>query len=325
MLIGLIAVGAQDVFDAKLSVGVLVAFQMLAGRVTGPLVQIVSLIHEYQETGLSIQMLGEVMNAAPERSGPSRGLMPSLKGAIAFEHVTFRYLGATLPALQDINLQVPAGSVLGVVGRSGSGKTTLARLIQGLYTMQEGIIRLDGVDMREIDIHHLRRNLGVVLQENFLFRGTVRENISVTKTDATFADIVAAAHLAGADEFIERLPQGFDTVLEEGGANLSGGQRQRLAIARALLTRPRILILDEATSALDPESETIIRQNLVEIARGRTVVIISHRLSNLVDADNVVVLDQGRVACEGTHHELLRTCEIYRNLWDQQTGSVKKA
>ncbi|MFH1034535.1 MAG: peptidase domain-containing ABC transporter [Pseudomonadota bacterium] len=323
MLIAVIALGAQDVFDAKLTVGVLVAFQMLAGRVTGPLVQVVSLVHEYQETGLSIQMLGEVMNTKPERSGPVRGLTPVIKGAVTFEEVTFRYLGATRPALQDISLVVPAGTVQGVVGRSGSGKTTLARLIQGLYTMQEGIIRLDGVDLREIDISHLRRNLGVVLQENFLFRGSVRDNIAVTKTDATFADIVEAARLAGADEFIEQLPHGFDTVLEEGGTNLSGGQRQRLAIARALLTKPPILILDEATSALDPESETIIRQNLTQIAKGRTVVIISHRLSNLVDADNVVVLDHGRIACEGTHAQLLVDCDIYRNLWNQQTGGHK--
>jgi ATP-binding cassette subfamily B protein len=325
MLISIIALGAQDVFDAKLTVGVLVAFQMLAGRVSSPLVQVVSLVHEYQETGLSLQMLGEVMNTSPERGGPSRGLTPAIQGGLAFEGVTFRYLGATRPALHDIDLVIPAGTVQGVVGKSGSGKTTLARLIQGLYTMQEGIIRLDGVDLREIDIHHLRRNLGVVLQENFLFRGSVRDNIAVTKTDAGFEEIVQAAHLAGADEFIEQLPQGFETALEEGGANLSGGQRQRLAIARALLTKPPILILDEATSSLDPESEAIIRQNLRHIAQGRTVVIISHRLSNLVDADNIVVLDQGRVACRGTHAGLLKDCEIYRGLWNQQTASQDQA
>ncbi len=325
MLISIIALGAQDVFDARLSVGVLVAFQMLAGRVSGPLVQVVSLVHEYQETALSIKMLGEVMNASPERAGPARGLLPAIRGGIRFEGVTFRYLGAARPALADISLNIPAGSVQGVVGRSGSGKTTLARLIQGLYTMQEGIIRLDGLDLREIDIHHLRRNLGVVLQENFLFRGSVKDNIAVTKSDATFDEVVAAARLAGAEEFIAQLPQGFDTPLEEGGVNLSGGQRQRLAIARALLTRPPILILDEATSALDPESEAIIRSNLRSIAQGRTVVIISHRLSNLVEADSIVVLEQGRIVCQGTHQELLEGCDIYRGLWNQQTASQSQA
>ncbi|MBI5521908.1 MAG: peptidase domain-containing ABC transporter [Desulfarculus sp.] len=325
MLIAVIALGAQDVFDAKLTVGVLVAFQMLAGRVSGPLVQVVSLVHEYQETGLSIKMLGEVMNAPPERAGPARGIMPAIRGGISFEGVTFRYLGAARPALEGVSFNIPAGSVQGLVGRSGSGKTTLARLIQGLYAMQEGIIRLDGVDLREVDVHHLRRNLGVVLQENFLFRGTVRDNIGVTKSDATADEIAAAARLAGADEFIEQLPQGMDTLLEEGGVNLSGGQRQRLAIARALLTRPPILILDEATSALDPESEAIIRQNLKNIAQGRTVVIISHRLSNLVEADDIVVLDQGRLACQGTHAQLLKSCDIYRNLWNQQTAGHQTA
>ena len=323
MLVAIIFLGAQDVFAGKMSVGALVAFQMISSRVTGPLVQIVSLIHEYQETALSINMLGEVMNARPERSGPTSGLRPRIKGRITFENVSFTYPGYTIPALVDFSLDIEDDTVLGVVGRSGSGKTTMARLIQGLYTAPEGIIRLDGVDIREIETSHLRRSIGVVLQENFLFRGTFRDNIAITKTDATFAEIRQAAAMAGADEFIERMPHGFDTMIEEGGSNLSGGQRQRLAIARALLTRPRILILDEATSALDPQSEAIIKRNLATIAQGRTVIMISHRLTNMVDADAVVVLEQGLKAGFGAHRQLLADCEIYRRLWQQQTGSVR--
>jgi subfamily B ATP-binding cassette protein HlyB/CyaB len=321
MMVAVIFLGALDVFAGTLSVGALVAFQMISARVTGPLVQMVSLIHEYQETSLSIKMLGEVMNASPERIGVASGLRPSLKGRITFEDVSFTYPGYTLPALTDFSLNIPEATVLGVVGRSGSGKTTMARLIQGLYTTPKGIVRIDGLDIREIDTSHLRRSIGVVLQENFLFRGTFKDNIAITKKGATFAEIRQAASLAGADEFIERLPQGFDTMLEEGGANLSGGQRQRLAIARALLTRPRILIFDEATSSLDPESEAIIKRNLAQISKGRTVVMISHRLTNLIDAQAIVVLDQGRQVGFGTHQQLLAQCDVYRRLWQQQTGS----
>jgi len=323
MIVAVIFLGALDVFAGTLSVGALVAFQMISVRVTGPLVQVVSLIHEYQETSLSIKMLGEVMNARPERTGVAAGLRPRIAGRITFEDVTFTYPGYTLPALMDFSLNIPESTVLGVVGRSGSGKTTMARLVQGLYTAQAGIVRIDGLDTREIETSHLRRSIGVVLQENFLFRGTFKDNISITKKSATFAEIRLAAKMAGADEFIERLPQGFDTMLEEGGANLSGGQRQRLAIARALLTRPRILIFDEATSSLDPESEAIIKRNLAQIAKGRTVIMISHRLTNLVDADAIVVLEQGRRVGLGTHQQLLAQCDVYRHLWQQQTGSWK--
>lgn len=323
MVVAVIFIGAMDVFAGALSVGALVAFQMISVRVTGPLVQVVSLIHEYQETALSIKMLGEVMNARPERIGVTAGLRPRIGGRITFEDVTFTYPGYTLPALTGFSLNIPEATVLGVVGRSGSGKTTMARLIQGLYTTQEGIVRVDGVDIREIETAHLRRGIGVVLQENFLFRGTFKDNIAITKKGATFAEVRQAARLAGADEFIERLPQGFDTMLEEGGANLSGGQRQRLAIARALLTRPRILIFDEATSSLDPESEAIIKRNLAQIAKGRTVIMISHRLTNLIDADAIVVLEQGRQVGWGTHEQLLADCDVYRHLWRQQTGGWK--
>jgi ATP-binding cassette, subfamily B, bacterial HlyB/CyaB len=299
-------------------VGALIALQMLSSRVTSPLVQIVGLIHEYQETALSVRMLGEVMNAAPERLAPDRGVRPQFKGRITFEDVTFRYDPASLPALADINLDIAAGTVLGVVGHSGSGKSTVGKLIQGLYRVQEGLVRLDGVDIRQIDIHHLRRSIGVVMQDSFLFTGTVRDNIVVSRPEATPDQVLEAAQLAGADEFIERLPKGLDTHLGEGAVNLSGGQRQRLAIARVLLTKPRILILDEATSALDPESEAIIRRSLARISEGRTVIVISHRLTNLVGADDIILLEQGRLACQGRHEKLLADCPQYARLWNQQ-------
>jgi ATP-binding cassette subfamily B protein len=190
---------------------------------------------------------------------------------------------------------------------------------RSVYPIQEGVVRFDGVDIREIDLAHLRRHIGVVLQDNFLFRGTVRENIAITQPSAGFDEIVAAARVAGAEEFIERLPQGYDTLLEENGANLSGGQKQRLAIARALLPQPRILILDEAASALDPESEAIFLTNLGQLTAGRTVIIVSHRLSTLTGADAIMVLNRGQIADAGRHEELLQRCPIYANLWQQQT------
>ncbi|USX20653.1 peptidase domain-containing ABC transporter [Oxalobacteraceae bacterium OTU3REALA1] len=318
----LIVVGAADVFDQTLSVGGLIAFQMLAGRVTGPLISLVGLVNEYQETALSVKMLGEVMNRAPEGRAGANGLRPVLEGEIKFDAVTFRYPGAQAMALNKASFTIEQGTVVGIVGRSGSGKTTLTKLIQGLYPVQEGIVRFDGIDAREIELSHLRRQIGVVLQENFLFRGTVRENLSVTKPDATFDELVAAAVAAGADEFIERLPMGYDTVLEENASNLSGGQKQRLSIARTLVARPRILILDEAASALDPESEAIFIGNLSKIAVGRTVVMISHRLSTLVNADKIMVMQQGSLMDAGRHEELLTRSETYQHLWNQQTSHL---
>ncbi|MBV8634015.1 MAG: peptidase domain-containing ABC transporter, partial [Burkholderiaceae bacterium] len=318
----IIVIGAQDVFAQTLSVGALIAFQMISGRVTGPLVQIVALINEYQETSLSVRMLAEVMNRAPEGRIGAGGLRPELEGQISFEDVTFRYPGAAHMALDRARFTIKSGTVVGIVGRSGSGKTTLTKLIQGLYPVAEGIIRFDGIDAREIDLSHLRRQTGVVLQENFLFRGTVRENVCVTRPDASFEDIVAACQAAGADEFIERLPQGYDTLLEENAANLSGGQKQRLSIARCLLSQPRILILDEAASALDPESEAIFIRNLSRIAVGRTVIMISHRLSTLVNADAILVMQHGKLVDSGRHEELLTRSSTYQQLWNQQTSHL---
>ncbi|MBW6397559.1 peptidase domain-containing ABC transporter [Roseomonas sp. HJA6] len=322
MMVAIVGIGALLVFDGQMSIGALVAFNMLAGRVSGPLLQLVGMAHEYQDVAMSVRMLGEVMGAEPERAGRGQGIMPEIAGSIDCEGVTFHYPGATAPALDDVTFRVPTGGVLGVVGRSGSGKSTLTRLLQGLYTAQDGVMRVDGHDIREFDLTHLRHATGVVLQENFLFRGTVRQNIAAPRPDARPEEIAEAARLAGADEFIERLPRGFDTEIEEGGQNLSGGQRQRLAIARALITRPRILILDEATSALDPESEAIIKRNLRRIAEGRTVIIVSHRLATLVDANAILVLERGRVVDIGSHNELLQRCANYHALWNQQMRLV---
>ena len=321
MPITIIVVGAQDVFDQTMTVGVLIAFQMLSGRVSGPLLQIVGLINDYQQTRVSVELLGQIMNHPPEGRGGG-GLRPVLKGEIIFDNVTFRYPGSSVAALDRTTFTIEPGTVIGIVGRSGSGKTTLTKLIQGLYAAQEGVIRFDGVDTREIDLPHLRRQIGVVLQENFLFRGTVRENLTATKPDASFEEVVAAAQAAGADEFIERLPQGYDTLLEENASNLSGGQKQRLSIARSLLPKPSILILDEAASALDPESEAIFIRNLSQIAVGRTVIMISHRLSTLVNAHAILVMQQGQLADAGRHEELLTRCPTYQQLWNQQTSHL---
>ncbi len=313
--------GASLVLGKTLSVGELVAFQMISGRVTGPLVQLVSLVHSYQQCALSVRMLGTVMNR-DEEPGIGRGLRPIIDGAMDFEGVTFRYAPSAAPALDEVSFSVPRGKITGIVGRSGSGKTTLTRMIQGMHQPQSGIIRVDKLDMRELDISHVRQNIGVVLQDNFLFRGSIRDNIAMAKTNASFQEVVYVARLAGAAEFIERMPQSYDTMLEENGSNLSGGQKQRLAIARALLKEPKILIFDEATSALDPESEAIIQTNLKRIAKGRTVIIVSHRLTTLTECDQIIVMERGRIDMIGTHQQLLQSCKVYSDLWHQQTGRV---
>lgn len=318
MIVILIWMGASQVFDGTLTVGALIAFQMLAGRVTSPLVRLVGLIHQYQEAALSVEKLGMVMNARQEWGADRHGVRPSLRGDIVFDRVSFRYAPDLANALQEISLVVPAGKTLGIVGPSGSGKTTLTRMLQKAYFPSSGTIRINNCYLNEIDTAHLRQNMGVVLQENFLFHATIAENIRAGQAAASRQQIIQAALLAGADEFIVRLPQGYDTMLEEGAKNLSGGQRQRLAIARALLTQPDILILDEATSSLDPESERIVRENLVHIAKNRTVIIVSHRLSMLKSADSIVVLAGGECVGHGSHDQLMENCDLYRHLWRQQ-------
>ena len=265
--------------------------------------------------------MGIVSNlmAQPREEGlGEHGVRTPLMGHVEFSRVRFKYNGAINYALDGVSFEVPVGWTLGVVGRSGSGKTTVTRLLQRLHSDYDGLIKIDGVDVREYDVAHLRRNLGVVLQENFLFSGTIRENITAAKPHATFEEMVRAARMAGAEEFIDRLQRGYETYIYEGSPNLSGGQRQRLAIARALIVDPRILILDEATSALDPDSEAIVNENIRRIAQGRTVIVVSHRLSSLVKSDAILVLEQGKFEAIGSHEELLETCEIYRGLWLQQ-------
>jgi len=323
--IAVIGLGALLIFEHEMSVGTLIAFQMISGRVSGPLVAIVGLVHQYQQVLLAVKLLGEIMNSPPEGKAPGTGLRPAIRGAITLEEVSFRYPGASTQALSGLSLRINPGQVIGVVGRSGSGKTTLTRLIQAMYYVNEGVLRMDGVDIREIDLGYLRSSIGVVLQDNFMFRGTVRENIAASKPNATLREVIAAAQAAGADEFIERLPQGYDTYLEENAANLSGGQKQRLAIARAILPQPRLLILDEAASALDPESEAIFIRNLARIAKGKTVLMVSHRLSTLVKSDAILVFERGSVADVGTHSQLLQRCAPYKLLWRQQLGQVEDA
>ena len=318
MFVAIVWIGANAVFDHTMTVGALIAFQMLSGHVTGPLVRIIGLVHEYQQTLLSVRMLGVVMNCPDESVGGT--LSHQLRGELSIENVTFQYSPDTPQVIKNVSLHLSPGTTVGLVGRSGSGKTTLTKLIQGLYPLQGGIIKYDGIDIREIDRASLRSSIGIVLQENYFFHGTVRENLALTKPSATMEEIIYAARMAGADEFIQGLPKGYETMLEENASNLSGGQRQRLAIARALLPNPRFLIFDEATSALDPESETLVRKNLKLIARNRTMFIISHRLSVLCRADKIIVMDKGAFVEEGTHGELIRAGGIYADFWHQQMG-----
>lgn len=307
------------------SVGGLIAFMMLSSRVAGPLVSMAKLIDDSEEQRAAVGMAGRILNNRPETTMPGAGLRPRFEGAVNFNRVEFSYPGSRTKALDGVTFDIPAGTMLGLVGRSGSGKSTITRLLQGINRDYEGYIKIDGIDLREINLAHLRRSFGVVLQENFLFRGSIRENILAGRAGLTLTDAVRAARLSGAEEFIERMPMGYETMIEEGSPNLSGGQRQRLAIARALIHDPRLLILDEATSALDPESEALVNANIKRIAHGRTMVIVSHRLSSIMDCHQIMVMDRGQVMDIGTHDELLERCEIYRHLWMQQNRHIDAA
>ena len=300
------------------TVGGLFAFMMLSGRVAQPLVGLARLVEDYEEVGAAIGEAGSVLNRPLELDSPSGGLRPKFIGGISFQDVTFTYIATKTPALDRVSFAAPAGTILGIVGRSGSGKSTIARLLQGINRDYGGFVKIDGADLREINLRHLRQSLGVVLQDNFLFRGSIRDNIIAGRPGLTLVDAMHAARLAGAEEFIERMPNGYETYIEEGSPNLSGGQKQRLAIARALIHDPRIMILDEATSALDPESEAVVSANLLRIASGRTMVIVSHRLSSLTECDQILVMDQGKVVDIAPHSVLLARCAIYRQLWTQQ-------
>jgi ABC-type bacteriocin/lantibiotic exporter with double-glycine peptidase domain len=270
----------------------------------------------------AIGQIAKVLNNPTETRAQSDGMRPKFEGQVAFEDVTFTYPLGQRPALNKVSFSIPPGTMLGLVGRSGSGKSTITRLLQGINREYSGAVKIDGAELREINLSHLRRSFGVVLQDNFLFRGTVRDNITAGRAGLTLEDAVRAARLAGAEEFIERMPQGYDTWIEEGSANISGGQRQRLAIARALITNPRIMILDEATSALDPESEALVNASLVRVGKGRTMVIVSHRLSSLVNCDLIMVMDRGSVLDIAPHSVLLDRCSVYRTLWNQQNRHI---
>ena len=324
---GVIMIGAYIAMQdtTGIAVGGLVAFMMLGSRVTQPLVGLARLVEDFEDVRASIGQVAAVLNNPNETAAMQGGLRPKFQGDVTFEGLTFTYPGSKLPALDKVNFEIPAGTMLGVVGRSGSGKSTITRLLQGINREYSGFLKIDGVELREINLTHLRRSFGVVLQDNFLFRGTVRDNVTAGRPGLTLEDVIKASRLAGAEEFIERLPQGYDTWIEEGSANLSGGQRQRLAIARAVIADPRLMILDEATSALDPESEALVNANLTRLGKGRTMVIVSHRLSSLVDCNLILVMDKGTVVDLAPHRVLLERCAIYKMLWSQQNRHLDGA
>ncbi len=317
--------GAHLVMDNALTVGMFVAFNMFAQRVAQPIMRMAQLWTDFQQTGISMARLGDILNTRTEVPPTSAAQLPPLQGRIAFDNVSFRYRPEAQPALRGVNLELKAGEVIGIVGKSGSGKSTLTKLVQRLYTPEQGRVPVDGIDTSLIDAAQLRRQIGVVLQDNWLFNRSVRENIAIADPAAPLEAVIHAATLAGAHDFVSELPEGYDTVVGEQGASLSGGQRQRIAIARALFTQPRILIFDEATSALDYESEAVIQRNMQAICQGRTVIVIAHRLSAVRHAQRIVVMDRGGIVESGPHEALLASGGVYAQLWAMQSGTSTAA
>ena len=319
----LMLLGAKAVIDGELSIGALVAFNMIAAQVTQPVLRLSQLWQDFQQMQVSVERLGDILNAPAEPDFQSRAVLPPPRGRLEFKTVSFRYRPGSADVLRRVSLTIEPGEVIGIVGPSGSGKSTLTKLIQRLYAPQEGQVLLDGADLSQVDPSWLRSNIGVVLQDNLLFNRTIHDNIALANPAMPRAQVIAVARLAGADEFIAKLPAGYDTMIEERGANLSGGQRQRLAIARALATDPPILIFDEATSALDYESERVIQTNMRQIVKNRTVIIIAHRLAAVRPCDRIIALVDGQVAETGTHEELARLeGGTYRKLWKLQNEQV---
>lgn len=313
--------GAREVIAGDLTVGELVAFNLLAGRVSAPVLRLAQIWQDFQQTRLSIARLGDILNTTPEATySSSRMSLATIKGDIRFEHVTFRYRIDGPETLSDISLDCPAGQIVGIVGPSGSGKSTLAKLVQRLYIPEKGRVLIDGVDIAQVDPGWLRRQIGVVLQDSILLNSSIRDNIALADPATPAEKVIEAAVLAGAHDFILDLPEGYDTIVGERGSTLSGGQRQRIAIARALVTDPRILIFDEATSALDYESERIVQKNMGRIAKSRTVFIIAHRISALRTADRIITIETGRLIEDGTHQELVKAGGRYAKLYRLQAG-----
>src|SRR3954469_15406000 len=318
--VGILWLGALQVIDGAMTVGGLVAFNMLASRLSQPVLRLAQLWQDLQQTGISVARLGDILNTRPDVSRSATQL-PPIQGAIEFDGVHFRYRPESSEVLRGVSFRLKPGDVLGIVGRSGCGKSTLAKLAQRLYVPERGQVLVDGVDLALADPAWLRRQIGAVLQESRLFARSIRENIALADPGAPMAAVIQAAKLAGAHEFILELPEGYDALVGEQGATLSGGQRQRIAIARALMSNPRILILDEAAPSLHYESERVIQDNMRFIAKGRTVIIIAHRLSAVRDAQRILVVDQGEIVEQGSHAELLKQPEgRYARLHAMQAG-----
>ncbi len=319
MTISILYFGVLMVIEGSLSVGQLIAFQMFANQFSGPVLRLVNLWNEFQQTLLSVDRLGDILNKPTEQRNEKAITLAGIRGNITFNKVSFAYKPGSSMVLKDLSFSIQAGMSVGIIGRSGSGKSTVAKVIQRLYMPNEGVVFVDGVDIRHFDPKWYRTMIGVVLQENYLFRGTIKENIAMAKPNASMDEIIQVARISGADSFISDFPEGYDTEVGERGSTLSGGQRQRLAIARALLINPRILIFDEATSALDYESEKIINENLENIKKGRTTVIIAHRLSTVKDCDVIIAMDKGQIVEAGTHEELMEKKGYYHHLYTQQS------
>jgi subfamily B ATP-binding cassette protein HlyB/CyaB len=317
----LLLFGAKAVIDGELTVGELVAFNMISGQVAQPILRLSQIWQDFQQVQISIDRLGDILNHPMEPLNIAHGNLPRAQGAIEFRNVSFRYRPGTPEVLKSITLNISAGEVVGVVGRSGSGKSTLAKLIQRFYVPEAGQILVDGIDISQVNPAWLRSQIGVVLQDNLLFNRTIHENIALANPALPRSAVIQAARLSGADEFISRLENGYDTIIEERGANLSGGQRQRIAIARALSINPSILILDEATSALDYESEKIIQNNMLQIVKGRTVIIVAHRLNAVRNCTKIIGIHDGKIAEVGSHSDLIRKSDgLYAHLWSIQNS-----